>query len=409
MSGIYSTPLLIKNKVATQLKRAPLVRQGSEKDYDEQWLQNLLFKYPQSLPIADIDDSFLGLVPICREMNTQAGLIDNFYLTPRGKPVILEAKLWRNPEARRKVIGQVLDYAKELARFDYFALDRAVRAARRSTEREDPPRGAFEVVSAASPDLDEAHFVDSVSRNLRRGDVLLLIAGDGIHEGAGAIADFLESHGTLQFTFGMVEMAIFELPDGSTLVEPRVIAQSQIIRRVVVELKSDQIVANDEEAEELEISDQNNDKIERDRVRFRTFWTKFLAELQLDDKSQPIKPPAPSQNQPFHMPNGTNAWISAVLIPSAGKAGVFLTFGRGSIGDRLYDSLVADRETITKALGVPVEWKSKDQKHMIQTLRSFSGVIPEDHADELSRYLADVVNRYINVFKPRLERLIERA
>ena len=330
MSSSYSTPLLIKNKAVTSLTRAPLIRQEPGKNYDEQWLQNLLFEYPQSLPIADIDDSFLGLVPICREMNTPAGLIDNFYLTPRGKPVILEAKLWRNPEARRKVIGQVLDYAKELSRFDYDALDTAVRAARRSTESEDPPRGAFEVVSAAAPDIDEAHFVDSVSRNLRRGDFLLLVAGDGIHEGAGAIATFLESHGTLQFTFGMVEMAIFDLPDGSTLVEPRVITQSEIIRRVVVELKSEQMVATDEEAEELEASDQNDDKLERDRVRFRDFWTKFLAELRLDDKSQPIRPPAPSQNQPFHMPKGTQAWISASLVPSAGKASVFLTLGTRS-------------------------------------------------------------------------------
>jgi hypothetical protein len=410
MNGNYSTPLLIKNKVATSLKRAPLVRQVSEKDYDEQWLQNLLFTHPQSLPIADIDDSFLGIVPICREMNTPAGPIDNFYLTPRGKPVILEAKLWRNPEARRKVIGQILDYAKELTRFDYDALDAAVRAARRSTEREDPPRGLFDIVSAAAPDTDEAHFVDSVSRNLRRGDVLLLIAGDGIHEGAGAIADFLESHGTLHFTFGMVEMAIFDLPDGSTLVEPRVITQSEIIRRVVVELKSDQMVATDEEAEELEASDQNNDKLEKDRVRFRAFWTKFLAELQLDDKSQPIRPPAASQNQPFHMPKGTQAWISASLVPSAGRASVFLTLGQGPIGDRLYEALTADRESISNALGVPAEWaKGRDERQLIKTSRSFPGRLLEDNADEVRRYLADVVNRYINVFKPRLERLVEHT
>ena len=146
--------------------------------------------------------------------------------------MILEAKLWRNPEARRKVIGQILDYAKELSRFDYDDLDAAVRAARRSTERENPPRGTFETLSAVAPGIAEAQFIDSVSRNLRRGDVLLLVVGDGIHEGVGAIAEFLESHGTLQFTFGMVEMAIFEMPDGSTLIEPRVIAQSEIIRRV---------------------------------------------------------------------------------------------------------------------------------------------------------------------------------
>ncbi len=33
--------------------------------------------------------------------------------------MLVEAKLWRNPEARRKVIGQILDYAKELSRWNY--------------------------------------------------------------------------------------------------------------------------------------------------------------------------------------------------------------------------------------------------------------------------------------------------
>ena len=57
---------------------------------------------------------FSGPVPICTELNTPAGAIDNFLVTPKGLPVLVECKLWRNPEARREVVGQILDYAKEL-------------------------------------------------------------------------------------------------------------------------------------------------------------------------------------------------------------------------------------------------------------------------------------------------------
>ena len=30
--------------------------------------------------------------------------------------MLIECKLWRNPEARREVVGQILDYAKVLTR-----------------------------------------------------------------------------------------------------------------------------------------------------------------------------------------------------------------------------------------------------------------------------------------------------
>ena len=51
------------------------------------------------------------------ELKTPAGPIDNFMVTPSGLPVLVECKLWRNPEARRQVVGQILDYAKELSRW----------------------------------------------------------------------------------------------------------------------------------------------------------------------------------------------------------------------------------------------------------------------------------------------------
>jgi hypothetical protein len=92
-------------------------------------------------------------------------------------------------------------------------------------------------VRAAAPAADERSFIDAVSRNLRNGEFLLLIVGDGIQEGVGAITEFLERHGMLHFTFGLVEMAIYRLPGGGELVQPRVLAQSTIIRRVVVQVQ----------------------------------------------------------------------------------------------------------------------------------------------------------------------------
>ena len=132
MASAYATPLLIQSDgIARSLERVPLSGPASAVAYSEAWLQDLLYRFPSALPIAEIDNSFAGLIPVCREMNTPAGPVDVVYVTPNGRPVIVEAKLWRNPEARRKVVGQVLDYAKELGRFSFESFDAAVRAARR--------------------------------------------------------------------------------------------------------------------------------------------------------------------------------------------------------------------------------------------------------------------------------------
>ena len=144
--------------------------------------------------------------------------------------------------------------------------------------------------------------------------------------------------------------------------------------------------------------------------RFLAFWSRFIEDAPAgrqepdDQTARTITKPALSHAQ-------GNQRLDKRRADSIRRKG----WGFSSdvrawlIGDRLYSALAADRESISKALGVPVEWKSKDQKHVIETLKrskSFSGSIPEDHPDELRQYLADVLNRYINVFKPRLERLM---
>ena len=116
--------------------------------YSEQWVQDLLYRFPHALPAAEIDASFAGLIPACREMNTSAGAIDVLYVTPNGRLVLLEAKLWRNPESRRKVIGQILDYAKELSKWKYETLDAAVRAARRAESRDPKASSLYDIVKA---------------------------------------------------------------------------------------------------------------------------------------------------------------------------------------------------------------------------------------------------------------------
>ena len=105
------------------LERIPLASSGR----NEAWLRDFLLQHPEALPAAEIDLAYADPIPVCREMSTPAGPIDAVFVNARGALIIVECKLWRNPQARREVVGQILDYAKELARWHYEDLQRRYR------------------------------------------------------------------------------------------------------------------------------------------------------------------------------------------------------------------------------------------------------------------------------------------
>ena len=111
------------------LERLPLGSGVTQGGVDEATLQELLFDHPESLPIAAIDPAYADSVPVCRELSVPAGSIDALYVNALGRLTLCEFKLWRNPQARREVIGQILDYAKDLASWSYEDLQRQVSLA----------------------------------------------------------------------------------------------------------------------------------------------------------------------------------------------------------------------------------------------------------------------------------------
>jgi hypothetical protein len=88
-----------------------------------------LFSNPMILPTQDIDPSFAPLVPLCTELRTEAAPLDIAYINQDGRLTLVECKLWRNPEARRKVVAQVLDYARAISQWSYSDLQRQVSQA----------------------------------------------------------------------------------------------------------------------------------------------------------------------------------------------------------------------------------------------------------------------------------------
>jgi len=233
----HTCPLIIEGKPQEyNVKKLEKVTLGlgdnnkKDKLYDEDWIQNLIHNNPSILPVEELESAFFPLYPVCRELKTPAGFLDNLFVSENGSLTLVECKLWRNPEARREVVGQALDYAKEFANWSYEDLSTAIR----ETIKE---KGNFlyDVVAKENPDLDEAEFVDSVSRNLSRGRFLILIVGDGIREGVENISNFLQKHAGLDFTFGLVELGFFKVPEVEQyIIQPRILARTFTIERSVI-------------------------------------------------------------------------------------------------------------------------------------------------------------------------------
>jgi hypothetical protein len=235
----YTAALFVEKfgSSASVMKPVHFTKNGSEKaTYDEAWLQDLIMKYPVLLPADQIERAFVDLIPICTELPSGTGFIDNLLLTPAGDIAIVECKLWRNPEARREVIAQIIQYAKDLAGWSYEEFEQAINRAKPADESGPSKRSLYDRL-AQKASIDEARLHDAVSRNLRCGRFLLVIVGDGIREGVEGMTEFLQQHAGLHFTLATVELSILEVPTGGYVVQPRILAKTTNIDRGIVTIQ----------------------------------------------------------------------------------------------------------------------------------------------------------------------------
>ena len=239
----YGLPLIVPNFAESPARSLTRIRFENTGDdgYKERWIQKLVSCYPNVLPINQIEPAFTPAASICMELPLSSGFVDNLYATPDGDLIIGETKLFRNPEARREVIGQIIDYAKDLSALSYEDLEKAISKAEAPDGSGGHPKlGLYEAVASGREEINEEDFVDAVSRNLERGRFLLLVIGDGIREGTETIAAFLQQHAGMHFTLGLVDLAVFELPSemGGYLVQPRILARTRMIDRGIVTIEN---------------------------------------------------------------------------------------------------------------------------------------------------------------------------
>jgi hypothetical protein len=251
-------PIWLEAGSTAQALRRVDIGSTATSGYNEDWLQSLLHTQPTIFPIEQIETGFGDLIPLCRELPLmfgagRSGSLDNVFITSSGGLVLIEAKLWRNPQARREVVAQAMEYAGAVFRMDYETFERTALKARQSEPT--PHKSIFELVRAHDPSAGEPEFVEALSRNLSRGRAVIAVVGDGIRDDIAPLAELLQSHAGQRFTFALVELGVFETPQSATrLVIPSVLAKTVLIERGVVRLENGGIRIEAERSSDTPVS-----------------------------------------------------------------------------------------------------------------------------------------------------------
>ena len=217
------------------------VRRDDPNSFQETLLQELIDATPNVLPVREYLPSTTMLFSLGREipvdLGANQGFIDNLLVTNDGYLVIIETKLYRNPEGIRDVIAQTLQYGMAVGQISLMELESRIKRGQSPSLKSGENisdcviRQANEQnrTSALSEDFEEA-----LERHLRRGEVLLLIVSDGIHVGVERVTHWLNEQGNSSpFKLGLIELKFHRIGK-ELLVVPRTVLKTREVSRHVV-------------------------------------------------------------------------------------------------------------------------------------------------------------------------------
>jgi hypothetical protein len=98
---------------------------------------------------------------------------------------------------------------------------------------EPKPASLYDIVKEWPGVLPQAKFIDAVAFNLQRGRILVIAAGDGIRQETHTLSNLLQSLTSAQFTFALVELAVYQRED-DFIICPNTLLKTETITRTVV-------------------------------------------------------------------------------------------------------------------------------------------------------------------------------
>jgi hypothetical protein len=385
---------------AEVFERRPLETMPAGK---EAWLQELVFSHPELLLIDEIDPGAGAVAPVCRELalHRPSGpvYLDMLGVNRRGRLVLVECKLWRNPQARREVVGQILEYAALLRRLSY--ADLSAKVAQRSGITADNP-----IWSLAADRLglsDEARFVDAVSASLQQGAFDLVLVGDGIRSEIEAVRGYLESASGLRSRLAMVEVRTLAAANGAVAIVPQVALRTQIVEHRTITVEARPGLPNS--GADADISggdDAPSEGPSGDALQDRAFWQAFIDQVRFSHTDQPAPTHAGRNWVRIAMPKPFRH-VAAYRTGSNGKVtrvGVF-TWLPGEAGRAVFDGIAADRATIERDLGAFSVFQWNEEKDAGEVAIAF---FPEETVSEEAQlaWVLSAADRFVSMLRPRL-------
>ncbi|MEA2020770.1 MAG: hypothetical protein U9M98_03620 [Patescibacteria group bacterium] len=155
---------------------------------NEAELQEIIYEDPSIIPIHEISEDRKEIKVAIKEFGLPgAGSSDIIGIDEDGKITIIEAKLAANAEIRRKVIGQILDYAAFLWKKTYEQFDAMVE------EKKGNPLLDLMADLIEDEEWSEEEFRKAIGNNLYNGDFSLFILVDDVDDSLKRILEFINS------------------------------------------------------------------------------------------------------------------------------------------------------------------------------------------------------------------------
>ena len=333
--------------------------------YQENWLQEMIRLHPDILPVSEIESVFSPLIPIGREVPVTAGYIDNLFISAQGYPVIVETKLWKNPEAKRDVLAQLIDYASSVSDWSFEKLDLVARNYTKQFEGHTVGLSDW-VDNHYKLEIDKRYFEETVSRNLRLGRILVLVVGDYIRSSVIDMLGYINKYPHLAMNVALIELKCYRVKkesDWPLLVVPSIMARTEIVERSIVQVNvavdgTSKITATQEKIE-------SKPSVNRSKLTEDEFWQRLknqepesLAKAQQlisyysEKEGVVIQPRDNSIAAHLYLPE-TGQRISLFFIRTDGviecwHGTIDLQLSRGGLEKQLLDDYVNDLDPILK-------------------------------------------------------------
>jgi len=211
-----------------QLEPLPMraMREGLLGKTLEEALQLFFEKYPQIIPGKQIDpgsDDPPRFILLRREMPIGGWALDHLFVDQRGILTLVETKLFQNPESRREVLGQIIEYAANA--LDYWG---GGKIRERATEYWKTKGKDIEEIlkNEFAPEIDVDAFWQTVEENLKAGRVRLVIATDELRTEMRRMIEYLNREMENAEVLGL-EAKFYGSEADALVLAPRLVGQTQ--------------------------------------------------------------------------------------------------------------------------------------------------------------------------------------